>query len=328
MALLRLVQRLHKQRKVIVTYSGSFDLIHRGHVRALQEAKAQGDVLVVLLNSDRSVRSYKGPNRPILNQRERAEILAAMKPVDYIVIFDDINPKRILRAIRPDVHCNGPDWGKNCVERDTVEAYGGKIHVLSWERGRSTTNIIKRVLDAHSQPKSTAIFIDRDGTINENNQGYTHRKEDLVFAPQAIKALKELSATNHKVIITTNQSGIGRGYYRTRDMEKLHDWMLGFLNKRGVRIDRIYHCPHAPTAGCVCRKPKAGMLMKAVRDFGISLNDSWLIGDDERDIMMGREVNVKTIKLGPRMSKTLKLEPHFYAKNLLEAVRRIRTSTV
>ncbi|RLG13731.1 hypothetical protein DRN69_05105 [Candidatus Pacearchaeota archaeon] len=91
-----------------------------------------------------------------------------------------------------------------------------------------------------------------------------------------------------------------------------------------MRIDKIYYCPHHPKDNCLCRKPKIGMLLKAVKDFDISLNESWVIGDDERDIIMARNANVKSIKLGKKMPKKLKLEPNFYAKNLLEAVGIIK----
>ena len=101
--------------------NGSFDVLHVGHVRCLREAREQGDVLIAALNSDASIRSYKGKVRPIVPQEERAEMLAALSSVDYVVLFDDINPKPIIAEIRPDVHCNGADWGPGCIEREVVE---------------------------------------------------------------------------------------------------------------------------------------------------------------------------------------------------------------
>ena len=96
------------------------------------------------------------------------------------------------------------------------------------------------------------------------------------------------------------------------------------LRRERVRIDKIYYCPHGPKDNCSCRKPKIGLLIKAVQDFGLNLSKSWLIGDDERDVIMGRQANVKTIKIGEKMAKKLKLEPNYYAKNLLEAVSLIQ----
>ena len=92
------------------------------------------------------------------------------------------------------------------------------------------------------------------------------------------------------------------------------------LNEKGVRIDKIYHCPHVPEDNCECRKPKIALFLQAVRDFGLSLDKSWFIGDGPTDVIAGREANIKTIKIGARMPRKLKLEPHGYAKNLGDAI--------
>jgi len=319
----KVVNRLKKESKRIVTLSGSFDILHIGHIRSLREAKSKGDVLIVLLNSDKSVRSYKGPTRPIIPEKERIEILSALEFVDYVVIFDEINPISIIDRIKPHIHCNGSDWGKDCVEREVVERNGGRIHVLKWQEGVSTTGLINKILGVYSVPPVKAVFIDRDGTINENKDGYIHKIEDFEFTPNAINALKPLSKTEYKIIIITNQSGIGRGLYTEGDLTRLHQWMLDKFQKENIRVDKIYFCPHAPEDKCSCRKPEIGMLMQAVNDFGTSMNDSWLIGDDPKDIIMGRMANVRTIKIGAKMPAKLKLQPNYYAKDLLEAVNII-----
>lgn len=321
-------QKLKKQGKKVAVYNGSFDVLHLGHIKSLQEAKAQGDVLIVLLNSDKSVKSYKGPTRPIIPQRQRAETLAALESVDYVVIFNEINPKAVLNKVKPDIYCSGSDWGKNCVEREVVEKNGGKIYVLKWIEGLSTSGLIRKILKVNSTPSVKAVFIDRDGTINVNDPEYTHKIEDFKFTEEALPALRKLSKTDYKIIVITNQSGIARGYYGEKDLKKLHKWMLDVFKEKNIRIDKIYHCPHHPdfTGNCECRKPKPGMLLQAVKDFGISLCKSWVIGDGKEDIIAGREVNAKTIKIGKKMPKELKLEPNFYAKNLFEAVEIIEES--
>ena len=111
--LIPIVQKLKKQNKKIVTYNGSFDVLHAGHIESIREAKRQGDILIILLNSDKSIKMYKGPLRPINTESDRSKIISALGDVDYVVIFDEINPKKILSEIKPDVHCNGSDWGKN-----------------------------------------------------------------------------------------------------------------------------------------------------------------------------------------------------------------------
>jgi len=315
----RITQHLKKQGKRIVTYNGSFDVLHVGHIKSIQEAKAQGDILIILLNSDASIRIYKGPNRPIVSQRERIIMIAAIDAVDYVSVFNDINPKKVLARIKPNVHCNGSDWGRSCIERKVVEENGGRICILRWERGHSTTDLIKKILDVYRQPAIKAVFLDRDGTVNLNKKGYVHKIADFEFVPHVFDALKKLSKTDYKIIIVTNQSGIGRRYYTQEDFEKLNAWILEEFSKKKIRIDRVYYCHHTLKDRCGCRKPNVGMFIQAVKDFGISLNNSWFIGDNKTDMIAGREANVKTIKLGERMPKALKLQPHYYAKDLQQA---------
>jgi rfaE bifunctional protein nucleotidyltransferase chain/domain len=131
----------------IVLANGGFDLIHAGHVRYLRAAKSRGDVLVVALNSDTSVRALKGPGRPLLPQGERAEILASFAAVDYLTIFDELNVEKILRAIKPDVHAKGSDYTAATVpERETVRAYGGRIAIAGGPKIRSASEVIPRIL--------------------------------------------------------------------------------------------------------------------------------------------------------------------------------------
>lgn len=316
--------------KKVVAFSGSFDLLHFGHILAIKEAKKQGDILIILLNSDLSIKSYKGPLRPIVPQEQRAEMLVALSAVDFVVIFDEINPKEILGVIKPDIYCNGSDWGENCIEREVVEKNGGKIYVLKWQDGFSTSQLIKKISEVNSMPEVKAVFLDRDGTININEPEYTHKIEDFKFMPDVIEALQKISQTDYKIFVITNQSGIARGYYTEQDYEVLNNWFLDFCSKNNIRIDGVYHCSHHPkfTIDCECRKPKPGMLIKAARDFGVSLAKSWMIGDSKDDIIAGREANTKTIKIGEKMPPELKLEPNFYVKDLLEAVKIIQSSTL
>ncbi len=138
--------------------NGSFDVLHVGHVRCLTEAKQQGDVLIVAVNSDASVRSYKGATRPIMPEDARAELLAALSCVDYVVLFDDINPKAVISEIRPDVHCNGADWGPGCIEREIVESGGGRLHILQWSPGRSTSELLSRIRSLKASPGAFVLF--------------------------------------------------------------------------------------------------------------------------------------------------------------------------
>ncbi|MDA1185032.1 MAG: D-glycero-beta-D-manno-heptose 1-phosphate adenylyltransferase [Acidobacteria bacterium] len=130
----------------LVFTNGVFDLLHPGHVRYLRDARALGDALIVGLNSDRSVRVNKGPDKPITPERERAELLLALASVDAVVIFDDDTPLAIISAIEPDVLVKGADWGPdNIVGRDVVEARGGRVVRVELAKGYSTSNIVRKV---------------------------------------------------------------------------------------------------------------------------------------------------------------------------------------
>jgi rfaE bifunctional protein nucleotidyltransferase chain/domain len=132
--------------KTVVFTNGCFDLLHRGHVHILREAKGKGDILIVGINSDRSVRGIKGPARPILAETDRIELIAAMEMVDYVVSFDESAPRKLIEAIKPDVLAKGGDWGQDgVVGADIVEREGGRVAVIPYLKGFSTTEIIERI---------------------------------------------------------------------------------------------------------------------------------------------------------------------------------------
>jgi len=140
-------QRLRGEGKKLVFTNGCFDLLHAGHVRYLNQARALGDALVLALNSDASVRALKGEGRPIVPGLERAEVLAALGCVDYVFIFDDPTPQRVIDAIVPDILVKGADWGiTEIVGRATVEGAGGRVFNLPLVEGTSTSTIISRIL--------------------------------------------------------------------------------------------------------------------------------------------------------------------------------------
>ncbi len=140
------VQRERARGRTIVFTNGVFDLLHPGHVRYLADARAQGDVLIVGLNSDRSVRAIKGPERPIIPECERAEVLAALGSVDVVCVFDEETPAAIIAELQPDVLVKGADWAADeIVGRDVVEARGGRLVRVPVAAGFSTTNIVERI---------------------------------------------------------------------------------------------------------------------------------------------------------------------------------------
>jgi D-beta-D-heptose 7-phosphate kinase/D-beta-D-heptose 1-phosphate adenosyltransferase len=145
-AMLAARARLRKEGARLVFTNGVFDLLHVGHVRYLAQARALGDALVVAINSDRTVRELKGPDRPVFDQAERAEILAALRAVDYVIVFDDVSPRSLIMRLLPDVLVKGGDYQLDQIHgRKEVEAVGGKVISLPFVDGASTSRLIERM---------------------------------------------------------------------------------------------------------------------------------------------------------------------------------------
>lgn len=149
-----------------------------------------------------------------------------------------------------------------------------------------------------------AIFLDRDGTINEDIH-YLHRIEDFVFLPGVVDALRELQSAGYLLIVVTNQSGVARGYYTEDELQRLNRWMLETLETQGVHITEVYYCPHLPEAAveayrriCDCRKPALGLFLRAVREHDIDLSQSYAIGDKLRDCAICSETPCRGFLIG------------------------------
>jgi D-beta-D-heptose 7-phosphate kinase/D-beta-D-heptose 1-phosphate adenosyltransferase len=148
----RIIQDLKAEGKRIIFTNGCFDLLHLGHVRYLEEAKSLGDILVVGVNSDASVRSLKGPTRPILPEEERAEILAGLGCVDYVTIFDEPTPSNLISLLLPHILVKGGDWTKEAtVGWKAVEGAGGEVVILSFVEGSSTSHLIETILKRYEK---------------------------------------------------------------------------------------------------------------------------------------------------------------------------------
>jgi len=147
--IIEIVNDLKKKGKKIVFTNGCFDILHIGHTRLLQKTRNFGDVLILGLNTDSSVRRLKGPERPIVNEKERAEILSALEFVDYIVFFDEDDPCKIISEIKPDIHVKGGDYDpndyKNMPEAKVVHEYGGKVEIIKIIEGKSSSSIIEKI---------------------------------------------------------------------------------------------------------------------------------------------------------------------------------------
>jgi len=143
---LRLIaEEIRRSKKSIATLNGSFDLLHAGHLYMLREAKKQADFLFLALNTDRSIREYKGEDRPIVSLEYRLQLIASLQDVDYVTWFDETTPIRFLSEIKPDVHVNGSEYGDKCIEADTVRENGGRLHIVKRIPGLSTSQIIEKI---------------------------------------------------------------------------------------------------------------------------------------------------------------------------------------
>ena len=140
------------------------------------------------------------------------------------------------------------------------------------------------------------VFLDRDGVINQSppNMGYVRKWSEFSFIPNAKKAIRELTENGYRIIVVTNQSGIQRGLYSEESLADIHSRMVTEINKTGGAIDAVYYCPHHPDAGCKCRKPKIGMLMRAADEHNIELSNAYLIGDSVTDIQAGQRAGTRT----------------------------------
>lgn len=136
--------------KRIVTLNGSFDLLHAGHLALIGEAADQGDHLIVALNTDASIKAYKSPSRPIVPLHYRMAMMAALLFVDSVTSFDELDPIALIREIRPDVHCNGSEYGYESIEADAVREVGGRLHIVQLVPGLSTSRLIKRIREGEN----------------------------------------------------------------------------------------------------------------------------------------------------------------------------------
>jgi D-glycero-D-manno-heptose 1,7-bisphosphate phosphatase len=305
-ALVSKISSLQKEGKKIVYTSGVFDLLHPGHIDTLRNAKNCGDTLVVGVNTDESVRSNKGPLRPINNTDSRLILLAALEVVDFVFSFDEKNNNKNIELLKPDVYVKAGDYKKEHLSSaPLVESYGGAVQIVPSLPGYSSSGIIDHILISHAavkphvadtvtMPCMPAIFVDRDGVINKEIE-YLHKPEQFELIPGTLEALKKLSETGYRIVVVTNQAGIGLGYFSKEDFYKVNKGMLSEAHKVGLKIDRVYYCPHGIDDGCICRKPSPGMLLQAAQELNIDLKKSYMIGDKQTDIEAGEAAGCKGI---------------------------------
>jgi len=334
---------LRREGKKIGFTSGVFDILHAGHVEYLEKARALCDVLVVGINSDASVRRYKGENRPFVPENLRAKVLAGLASVDFVFIFDERRNQQNILALRPDFYIKAGDYSpEQLTSRDVVESIGGKVVLIPVETEISTTEIIKRVIRAEGGTAeqvvekegavhfsrrplkaAPAVFLDRDGTINDEME-YLHDPQKFKLLPNVLEGLKKLQDMGYRLVIVTNQGGIGLGYYTEEDFYRVNREMFRQLAPAGIKIDKIYFCPHSITEKCTCRKPNTGLIERAVADLNIDLPNSFFIGDKTIDLETGRRAGIRKILVRTGHAgtdATYSVTPDYVADDLLDAAQ-------
>jgi rfaE bifunctional protein nucleotidyltransferase chain/domain len=293
---------------------GAFDLLHTGHVDLLERAKDLCDLLLVAVNSDQSIRRYKNPLRPVNPQDQRMQVVAGLGCVDLVVLMEEERPLPLIKRWRPEFYIKGGDYSAAGLRSGTeVESYGGKVVLLPFSTDQSTTAIMKRIatIQAHTclpadSPSSAAnriAFLDRDGTIIRNVP-YLHDPAKVELLPGVTEGLLRLQEAGFKLVMVTNQQGIGLGYFVIEDFFEVNQAVFRALSSSGVRIDKVYFCPHSFADECHCRKPRTALLERALSDYGASARDCWMLGDNQSDVAAGEAAGCHALLISPDPAKS------------------------
>jgi len=294
--------------------SGAFDLFHAGHADYLEKAKAVCDVLIAGVNTDESVKKYKGENRPFVAEKQRIKVLAALEALDYVFFFSERRNQKNIEMLKPDFYIKAGDYSPEALtSKNEVEKHGGRVVLIPIEENVSSTQIITKIRNfdgstpdhwvekgaaVHKELKpaktSPAVFIDRDGTVNEE-VSYLHEPEKFRLLPQAVEGIRQFQDMGYRIIIITNQPGIGMGYFSKEDFYKVNREMLRAFSAAGILVDKVYFCPHSKSEKCECRKPGQALIERAREELNLDLTRSIFIGDKTSDIETGLRAGMNTV---------------------------------
>jgi D-glycero-D-manno-heptose 1,7-bisphosphate phosphatase len=290
---------------------GSFDLMHAGHAHYLAEARRLCDRLLVAVNSDASVRAYKDPLRPVNPWVERAYLVAALHSVDAVTVLEEKRPLTLLLRWKPDLYIKGGDYKTTSLRSaEAVEAYGGRVAVIPPAFGSSSTKMMERIqaLALHALPQAAPpvrfrglVLLDRDGTLIRDVP-FLYEPDKVELLPGVPEGLLELQRAGFRLAIVTNQQGIGLGYFGIQEFIAVNQRLLRMLHENGVTIWRVFFCPHSLAEECECRKPRVGMLRRAMEESGTDPGDCYLVGDSASDMAAARAAGCHAISVGPAVS--------------------------
>jgi rfaE bifunctional protein nucleotidyltransferase chain/domain len=272
---------------------GAFDLLHAGHVDYLEAARGLCDRLIVAVNSDESVRSYKNPLRPIVKQEFRMNVIGALRSVDAVTLMTDTRPAPLIELLRPDLYIKGGDYQISQLKSaPLVESYGGRCAVIPVNHEISTSAIVKRIQElslyaAADKPvrelSGPLVLLDRDGTLIENSH-FLKDPQKVRLLEGAGEGLKTLQEAGFSLAVITNQQGMGLGYFDYEAFVAVNSAMLRQLAPYGIQIARFYFCPHSLAEQCDCRKPGTRMIERALADFHCKPEDCFVVGDARSDM--------------------------------------------
>jgi rfaE bifunctional protein nucleotidyltransferase chain/domain len=285
---------------------GAFDLLHAGHVDYLARSRTLCDALLVAVNSDWSIRQYKNPHRPICPELERMSVVAALASVDAVTVLNDERPLAQIQRWKPDFYIKGGDYSvRQLRSAEAVTEYGGQVVAIPISQHVSTSQIIERVMAVErlaqpsrltSAPKGI-VFLDRDGTLLKESP-YMSDPRDAELLPGVGEGLAELQEAGYRLVIVTNQQGIGLGYFDVREFIAVNTALFRLLTPFGVTISRIYYCPHSAADACECRKPGSLLLLRALREFDMQAERCFMVGDRDVDAMAGAGAGCSPVLVG------------------------------
>jgi rfaE bifunctional protein nucleotidyltransferase chain/domain len=286
---------------------GAFDLLHAGHVDYLQTARTLCDRLIVAVNSDQSVRSYKNPLRPIVKQEFRMNVIAALRCVDAVTLMTDTRPAPLIELLHPDIYIKGGDYQVSQLKSaPLVESYGGSCAVIPVNHEISTSAIVQRIqeLSLYASPDKPVrglsgplVLLDRDGTLIENSH-FLKDPRKVKLLDGVGEGLRALQDAGFSLAVITNQQGMGLGYFNYEEFVAVNSAMLRQLAPYGIQIARFYFCPHSLAEQCECRKPGTRMIERALADFHCKPEDCFVIGDAPSDLEAAEAAGCTGILVG------------------------------
>jgi rfaE bifunctional protein nucleotidyltransferase chain/domain len=271
---------------------GAFDVLHAGHVEYLSSARERCDVLVVGVNSDASIRAYKSALRPVNPEQQRLKVVAALEAVDAVTLMEETRPAKLIELLEPELYIKGGDYSADDLRsKPLVESFGGEVLCIPIDTRTSTTEILERaaLVEVHEKVQRETsggeprlVFVDRDGTLIRDIP-FLHDPSKVELLPGVAAGLRKLQDAGFKLVMVTNQQGIGLGYYREADFIAVNQALFRKLGPAGIKISRVYFCPHSLADECECRKPGTLLLEKALDYFGARNERCFFIGDTAAD---------------------------------------------